>query len=410
MDINLIPSDRNYSEMTKLVSQKIKFLYIFCMLLLVVIHGYNLDDRVLSPNQLQHNDITFTNFIELYFANALLRFRIPLLMTISGFLLAQSSVTTYVDLVIKKMRTLILPFILIASASLLLSYVIESLFYTTTESGVWGKKIASYSFNDFVYRLLVSPLPFQLWYLKSVFTLTLLFPLIKIALKRFPYLLLGALFILWAVAENDGGLRMIRFSFYFVFGIYIVQEKIDIDHAPVWFSKTKFFVLFIVAGFLKTIIAFKGHAWFGNSAVYLVRFMYDSTVLLGALCVWFSIDPVVRYCSNKKWYVQFAPKFFFIYAFHAPMVNFLIDPYIHFFKFIPMTHLFAFFTLPVVVIAFCVGLDVVTSRFFPSFYALFTGGRGSAKKRIEKSAQPSTYNHYHRVNDVLAKRYTLFAK
>ena len=75
-----------------------------------------------------------------------------------------------------------------------------------------------------------------------------------------------------------------------------------------------------------------------------------------------------------------------------------------------MTHLFAFFTLPVVVIAFCVGLDVVTSRFSPSFYALFTGGRGSAKKRIEKSAQPSTYNHYHRVNDVLAKRYTLFAK
>ncbi len=396
--------------MTKTVSQKIKFLYIFCMLLLVVIHGYNLNDRVLSPNQLQHADITFTNFIEFYIANALLRFRIPLLMTISGFLLAQSSVTSYVDLVVKKMRTLILPFILIAASSLLLSYIIESVFYTSTESGVWGKKIADYSINDFVYRLLVSPLPFQLWYLKSVFTLTLLFPLIKIALKRFPYLLLGALFILWAVADNEGGLRMIRFSFYFVLGIYIVQEKIDIDHAPVWFSRTKFLILFILAGLIKTIIAFKGYALIGNSAVYLVRFMYDITVLLGAIFIWFSIDPVVHYCSNKKWYVQFAPKFFFIYAFHAPLVNYLIDPYIHFFKFIPLTHLFAFFTLPVLVIAFCVGLDVVTSRFFPSFYSLFTGGRGSAKKSVLKNAQPSTYNHYQRVNDVLAKRYTLFAK
>lgn len=61
-----------------------------------------------------------------------------MLMTISGFLLAQSSVTSYVDMVVKKIRTLILP-------------------------------------------------------------------LIKIALKRFPYLLMIALFILWAVAETEGG-------------------------------------------------------------------------------------------------------------------------------------------------------------------------------------------------------------
>ena len=110
--------------MTKLVSQKIKFLYIFCMVLLVVIHGYNLNNRVLSPNQLQLNDLTFTNFVEFFIANAVLRFRIPLLMTISGFLLAQSSITSYVDMIVKKMRTLILPFLLIASTSLLLCFAI----------------------------------------------------------------------------------------------------------------------------------------------------------------------------------------------------------------------------------------------------------------------------------------------
>jgi surface polysaccharide O-acyltransferase-like enzyme len=380
------------------------------MVLLVVIHGYNLNNRVLSPNQLQLNDPTFTNFIEFFIGNALLRFRIPLLMTISGFLLAQSSVVSYVDLIVKKIRTLILPFILIASSSLLLCFTIESIFYTSSEFGVWGKKIADYNLNDFVYRLLVSPLPFQLWYLKSVFCLTLLYPLIKIALKRFPNLLLVLLFILWAVAENEGGLRMIRFSFYFVLGVFIVQEKIDIDQAPKWFSTAKFRIYFFGAALLKTIVAFKGNAYMGDSAVYLVRFLYDVTAVFGVLYVWFGIDPLVNYCSNKKWYKLFAPKFFFIYAFHAPLITFLIDPYLKLFNFLPLSHLFAFFTLPIVVISVCVGLDVFISRFFPAFYTLFTGGRGSAKKGAGTISQPAVNNHYQRVNNVLAKRYTLFAK
>jgi surface polysaccharide O-acyltransferase-like enzyme len=380
------------------------------MVLLVVIHGYNLNNRVLNPNQLQLNNPTFTNFFEFYFANAVLRFRIPLLMTISGFLLAQSSVTSYVDLIVKKMRTLIVPFILIASTSLLFCFAIESIFYRSSDFGVWGTKIADYSLNDFVYRLLVSPLPFQLWYLKSVFTLTLLFPLIKIALKRFPYLLLVALFLLWAIAENDGGLRMIRFSFYFVLGVYIVQEKIDIDKAPKWFSTKQFLILFLLAGLFKTIIAFEGQALIGNSAVYIVRFLYDVTAVLGVILVWFGIDPLVHYCSNKKWYHFFAPKFFFIYAFHAPLITFMIDPYLRIFDFLPLKHLFTFLTLPIVVISICVGLDIFISKFFPSFYSLFTGGRGSAKKGSAKNSQPAINNHYQRVNDVLAKRYNLFAK
>jgi hypothetical protein len=77
-----------------------------------VIHGYNLNERVLSPNQLQHAEITFTNFIEFFVANGLLRFRITLLMTISG---------------------------------LLLRYAIEAIFYTTTETAVWVIKNKCFS-------------------------------------------------------------------------------------------------------------------------------------------------------------------------------------------------------------------------------------------------------------------------
>lgn len=139
----------------------------------------------------------------------------------------------------------------------------------------------------------------------------------------------------------------------------------------------------------------------------MIRFSFF--FVLGVIFIWFGIDPIVRYCSNKKWYQQFAPKFFFIYAFHAPLITFMIDPFLRLFDFIPLVHLFIFFTLPVVVIAVCVGLDVFIGKLFPSFYSLFTGGRGSAKKSGAINTHPAIYNHYQRVNNVLAKRYTLFA-
>ena len=88
--------------MTKTISKRIYFLSFFGMVLLVFIHGYNVTDFLLYATSSISNPLTFTNFIEYYIANGLLRFRIPLLTLISGYLLAYKNEAKYPRLTLKK--------------------------------------------------------------------------------------------------------------------------------------------------------------------------------------------------------------------------------------------------------------------------------------------------------------------
>ncbi len=84
--------------MTKTISKRIYFFSFFGMVLLVFIHGYNITDFPLYVTSTISNPLTFINFIEYYIANGLLRFRIPLLTLISGYLLAYKNEAKYKDL------------------------------------------------------------------------------------------------------------------------------------------------------------------------------------------------------------------------------------------------------------------------------------------------------------------------
>jgi membrane-bound acyltransferase YfiQ involved in biofilm formation len=69
---------------------------------------------------------------------------------------------------------------------------------------------------------------------------------------------------------------------------------------------------------------------------------------------------------------------FMIYALHAPLVAYLIDPAIAVLQPMPSARLFAFILLPLAVIALCVATGAALRRVTPGFYGLLTGGRGMA--------------------------------
>lgn len=78
-----------YNEpMHELTSRKFRFFSFLSMILLVYVHGYNLNDAYLQPFTLVQEPFTFTAFFEYLTANGLFRFRIPLLFVISGYLFA----------------------------------------------------------------------------------------------------------------------------------------------------------------------------------------------------------------------------------------------------------------------------------------------------------------------------------
>ncbi|MFY8005186.1 MAG: acyltransferase family protein, partial [Chitinophagaceae bacterium] len=94
-------------------SSKMRFWSFISMVLLVFVHGYNLNDRYLQPWSTVNEPIGFNSFIQYFLANALFRFRIPLLFIISGYLFALGEgKETHKQRVKKRLKTLLLPYFL----------------------------------------------------------------------------------------------------------------------------------------------------------------------------------------------------------------------------------------------------------------------------------------------------------
>ena len=97
------------TELNPFLSQKFRFWSFVSMFLLVFLHGYNVESRYLQPWTTPTDPLTATGFVEYLLANGLLRFRIPMLFIISGYLFALHDGQPHRQRVRKRLRTLLAP-------------------------------------------------------------------------------------------------------------------------------------------------------------------------------------------------------------------------------------------------------------------------------------------------------------
>lgn len=361
--------------MNKAISQKIYFLSFFCMVLLVFIHAYNVNYYPLYPTSTIDEPFSTTNFIELFFANGLLRFRIPLLMLVSGYLLAYKPNTTYRENIEKKVRTLLLPYLLFSGVTIVFVAIIEHFILPNNTLGLWGKKISNYSLHDFAYRLIISPIPFQLWFLRVVFMFVVLYPVIVYCLKKAPKWFLSILFILAIVLCNNH----YTLIFYFAVGIYLQMQKVNITTKPSLFNIPFWIIVVLILVTLKTWVAINGKYYFGNFTNIVLQVLHIAYIIPSILVVWFGLDNIVSYFMSKGWFLSIIGSTFFIYGCHEPLMAILIKPFITQFGGGDVAKLITFFILPVIMILFSIGLNAIVIRLSPKLHNVFTGGRGQIK-------------------------------
>jgi len=346
------------------------------MVLLVFIHSYNVNNLPLYTTSTVDEPITVTNFLEFFFANGLLRFRIPMLMIISGYLLAYKPNITYVEIVKKKVRTLLIPYLLFSGIAIVFIAIIEQLFLPNSAEGLWGKKISTYSLHDFAYRWLISPIPFQLWFLRVVFVFIVCYPIIKFCLQKAPIGVLLMLFILVTGLSNNH----YTLIFYFAVGMYLQMEKVDLTNKPYFLNIPFWLITVMILVTLKTLIAFYGNDYFGSFTGVVLQVIHVSYIIPSVLLVWFGLDKLINYCMSKRWFLSIIGSSFFIYACHEPLLTILIKPYISLLGNGEMAKLIAFFTLPILMIVLCIGLNAVVARLSPKLHNVLTGSRGKMKK------------------------------
>ncbi|MFY7900991.1 MAG: acyltransferase family protein, partial [Chitinophagaceae bacterium] len=281
--------------MNRLLSQKFRFLTFICIALLPYIHGYNLNETYLSPFSTVNEPLTITTFFEYFIANGILRFRIPVLFIISGYLYAQFDNQPYLHQIKKRFITLIIPFLLWSAIGLLITYLFQQFSFTAkavlnAELDQFGNNApySTFSMSDLLERWLLAPPAFQLWFIQSLFFYNLLYPIFKWFIKKIPVIWLIFTCLLWFSLFGTifiGGMGL----FYFSLGIWLQQKNFSLNEKPKWFNLGLAWIFFIGVCVIKTFMAFE-LAPEPLSTTITILVLYNLSVVVGILCVWYSVN------------------------------------------------------------------------------------------------------------------------
>ena len=362
------------------LSQKFRFWAFISMVLLVFVHGYNLEQRYLEPSTLMGEPLTFTTFFEYFTANGLFRFRIPMLFAISGYLFALGDTKPHKERVKSRLRTLLAPYILWSIIGLALTFILEQIPQTqgAVRAANLSQPIREYAWDAYIDRIIFSPIPFQLWFIRVLLVYNLAYPLLLRALAHSPKFWFGIIGAIWLILPIHLGFVEPEGLLFFTLGIWLQKNNVNLEIRPKFFHPALWGSAWILICTAKTLLAFYAPPNALSQAQYFLGIVALHRVCeaLGIVTAWFGMDALVRWCMDKRWFQWSSAFSFIIYALHVPMVNYLLHPAFQMWSGLPMYRLQLYFLLPLAIIAFCISVGAVLRRFAPPVYGILTGGRG----------------------------------
>ena len=368
--------------MNRFISQKFRFYSFVAVAMLVFVHGYNLENTYLRPYSPVVEPMTFTTWFEYFFANGILRFRIPVLFIISGYIYALQDQKPYNERIKKRFITLIIPYLVWSAVGLAFTYLLQQ--FPVTARAVSEAKLDQLGDNrpyeeiglaGMFYRWLFSPVSFQLWFIRALFFYNLLYPFFKWVITKYPLLWLFLSFILFLANFNLFYFVEGQGVFFFSLGIWLQKTNFLMDRQPRWFNLQLAWLFFIGFSVIKTFMAFELEPY-STVSILALSFLYASSVIAGIMAAWYGLDNAVRWCMSKKWFVRGTSFSFVIYALHVPMVFYLTRLFFIYFDEVPNYRILTYIIAPLLTLCICIAAGALLRRLLPGVYKVITGGRG----------------------------------
>jgi hypothetical protein len=367
------------------LSQKLRFWSLMAMVLLVYVHAYNLHPRYLQPFTPVEEPLGPGTWLQYFLANGLLRFRIPILFAISGYLFARrKGAEPQGQRVRRRLRTLGLPYVLWSLIWLAALWALEQLPITKQAiidaeiSPFWPRQLLSQlGTGELVQRWLVEPAPFQLWFLRSLLTLNLVYPWLRVAVLRKPAIYFSVAGLLWFFMVplpliGDEGLL------FFGLGAWLALRGKDVLTPPRWLRPGLLAGLWLGVCLLKTWLAFHVGPPFSLPLGLSMLALHKLGEVSGMLVAWFGLNGLVRWCMARAWFRWLTGFSFMIYVLHVPLVNYTTELALRYGRGGPHIHLLTYLALPLLIVAVSVVLGALLRAVAPGIYAVLTGGRGLA--------------------------------
>lgn len=368
--------------MNRFISQKFRFYSFICIAMLVFVHGYNLNDTYLRPFSPVQEPLTFTTWFEYFMANGILRFRIPLLFLISGYIFAMQDKKPYGERIGKRAKTLMLPYIIWSGIGIGLTLLLEQ--FPVTARAVADARLdqlgdprpySEMGPKDLLLRWTLVPVSFQLWFIRVLFVYNVLYPVFRWLVRKIPAPWFLVTFILFVLNFNLMYILEGQGLLFFTLGIWLNKTEFSLSREPGWFSQPLAWLFFIGISVIKTFMAFELEPY-SNAAVWTMTLLYSASVVAGIMAVWYGLDKAVRYLVSKKWFTRISSQSFVIYGLHVPLVFYLtrlfyiyLDGFIYY-------RLFTYLMAPFLTLVFCIGFGMLLKSTLPGLYRVMTGGRG----------------------------------
>ena len=346
-------------QIPETLSCKMRNMAMLCAFFVVVIHC--------RP---QFEVGTFAWWVKQLTEEGITRIAVPFFFTASGFLAAvKFSEEGYKSLVLKRVRTLALPFAIWTSFFWLFIFACSCIAHRGIN---WEMLSEMRNPVAFAKQLGFWPIGFPfltpLWYVRALFFITLAFPILKRGIKKFGQAWLAALFLLHAVklvslpimgwglvqAFAGFGLLPVEGLFYYSLGIWLCDNQKALENGSTFACLASLFIGLMLAGIKVALYMFG----FGIGAG-AIRFLMILFMLFG---VW-------GIMSDKRLPSWFVSSSFAIYCIHKFILHLL-------------THLWSaggglpqYFTMAVVAFAASLAIAVVMHRFMSKVSAVLLGGR-----------------------------------
>ncbi|MCB2406634.1 acyltransferase family protein [Hymenobacter lucidus] len=376
--LDLPAAEATPARLHPFLSQKLRFWSLVAMVLLVYVHGYNLHPRYLQPWTPVDEPLSVGAWVQYLLANGLLRFRIPILFAISGYLFAfHDTRAPHKVRVKRRVLTLLVPYLLWSAFGLGLTWAMEQ--YGPTRQlvldaslSIFGPEnpfVSGYSPGELLLRWLLFPIPFQLWFLRGLLVYNLAYPWLRKAVLQAPKVYFPVAGLLWLLDISVPPLLEGTGLVFFALGVWLQKRNVNLLTPPQWLRPGLLAVVWLALLAGKTSLAFASE----HPPFIPMLLLHKTAEALGILVMWFGTDALVRVAMRQAWFVWLTGFSFMIYALHVPLVNYATEAALHQW---PDQQLLVYLLLPLAVVVLAVLLGAVLRRLLPALYSVLTGGRG----------------------------------
>ncbi|MGC2064307.1 MAG: acyltransferase family protein [Thermodesulfovibrionales bacterium] len=284
-------------------------------------------------------------------------FSAKVFFAISGYVLFRKESFTfenYIRLIKKRVKTLMVPYLMWSGAGL--ACFLLPRYSWTQWMKYFNEKIGVeiWSTKKLLYMWVIHPVPYQLWYVRSLFLFVMGFPFMYLSISRLGIIPVVIIFLFKGYLPIHSQ-HVESFCFFYIGG-WIGLRNLDISNkkvfAPLWLG-----IWLIIAGAEK-----------------IMQSRFALSDIFGMIAIWenipFFIDVIKR--NNLLNYLRYS---FFIFLFHQPFCHFLSLILVRMTPDFAGKSLFIYMGGPLITIITAIITAFFLSRKLPNFYSAVTGNR-----------------------------------